>query len=101
MNDITKTISNDINHIAKHANDLISATAGATEEKIISARNRLTDVLERGKEMYDHAKENVGARGMAADQMIREHLYPAIAIGIGAGLLVGYLASCRRSRRCD
>ncbi|MEO8616480.1 MAG: hypothetical protein ABI600_15155 [Luteolibacter sp.] len=100
MNHPIKPISDDLGHLAKHANDLISATAEATEDKIVEARNRLADVLQRGREIYNHAGESAGARCMAADLLMRRNLYSVIAIGIGVGMLAGYLAnSCRTCHR--
>ena len=100
MNHPIKPISDDLSHLAKHANDLISATAEATEERIVKARKRLAHVLARGKEIYTDAGENAGARCIAADLMMRRNLYPVIAIGIGLGMLAGYLVnSCRVCNR--
>ncbi len=96
MNHPIKAISDDLSHLSKHANDLISATAEATEDRIVQARKHLADVLNRGKEIYSYAGESAGARCIAADLLMRRNLYPVIAIGIGAGLLIGYLVNFSR-----
>ena len=96
MNYSTQPIKDELNHIAKRASELISATADATEGKIVEARNRLADVLHHGREIYDHASKNAGNRCIETDLMMRRNFYPVIAIGIGVGLLAGYLMHSSR-----
>lgn len=91
-----QAISNDLGSLADDARGLIAATADIAGEKVQEARNRLADALERGREIYDRvrAKEADGIR--AVDEAVQGHLYETIAIGVGVGLLIGYLAA----RRC-
>jgi ElaB/YqjD/DUF883 family membrane-anchored ribosome-binding protein len=96
-----QAISNDMGSLADDARGLIAATADIAGEKVQEARERLAAALEHGREIYDRvrAKESEGAR--AVDDAVRGHLYETIAIGVGVGLLVGWLAargcsSCKR-----
>jgi len=91
-----QTISKDIGKLAEEAHALITATADATGEKVVKARNRLASALERGREIYDQvrAKEIEGV--CVVDKAMHEHAYEAIAIALGVGALIGFFAA----RRC-
>lgn len=86
MNSLIKPIDDDLNYLSKHANDLVSATAEATEERIVQAKKRLADVITRGKKIYSCAGESASAPYNIIDLLMRKNLYPVIAISIGAGL---------------
>ena len=73
------------------------ATADVAGEKVAEARKRLADALESGKEMAANLRDKAVAGAKIADETVRENPYQAIAIGVGVGLLVGYIAG----RRCN
>ncbi|MCX6893967.1 MAG: DUF883 family protein, partial [Verrucomicrobia bacterium] len=101
MNKETQAISNDMGQLADDARALMAATADVAGEKVGEARKRLAAALESGKEMYGRVKEKAVEGAKVADQTVRENPYQAIAVGVGVGVLVGYLLGRRGSRNCD
>ncbi len=81
------------------AKELMNATAGVAEEKVIEARRRLAAALERardaGAEAWDNVQDKAVAGARAADATIREYPYQSIGIGFGLGAVIGYLLSRR------
>jgi ElaB/YqjD/DUF883 family membrane-anchored ribosome-binding protein len=101
MNTHTPADSNDIGTIVEDARDLLAATADVAGEKVGDARKRLAAALERGKEIAGNVRDKAVAGAKIADQSIRENPYQAVAVGIGVGVLVGYLLGRRCSRNGD
>jgi ElaB/YqjD/DUF883 family membrane-anchored ribosome-binding protein len=97
MNKQTQAISNDMGQLAEDARALMTATADVAGEKVVEARQRLAAALERGKELYGRAKEKAVEGAKVADEVVHEHPYQAIAIGVGVGALLGFLLA----RRCS
>jgi len=96
MNKPIQAIHNDLGQLAEDAHALMAATADVAGEKVGEARNRLAAALERTKEIYGRVREKAVEGVKAADEVVRENPYQAIAIGVGVGALVGYLVA----RRC-
>ena len=96
MNKQTQAINDDLNTLADDARALMTATADVAGDKVVEARKRLAAALEKGKEMYGHVREQAVEGAKAADQTVRENPYQAIALGVGVGVLLGYLLG----RRC-
>lgn len=102
MNKETQAVANDLGTLAQDAHALMTATADVAGEKVGEARKRLAAALERAKEMAATVREKAVAGAKATDQAVHEHPYQAIAIGVGVGALIGYLAARRcSSRNCD
>ena len=102
MNKHTQAISNDLVQLAEDARALMAATTDVAGEKAGEARQRLAAGLERTKEIYGRVREKAVEGVKAADATVREHPYQAIAIGVGVGALIGYLAARQcSSRKCD
>jgi len=102
MNKETQAVANDLGTLAQDAHALMTATADVAGEKVGEARKRLAAALERTKEMANTVREKAVAGARATDQAVHEHPYQAIAIGVGVGALIGYLAARRcSSRNCD
>jgi ElaB/YqjD/DUF883 family membrane-anchored ribosome-binding protein len=101
MNKETQATSNDIGALAEDARALMAATADVAGEKVGEARKRLAAALERGKEIAGNVRDKAAAGAKIADQTIRENPYQAIAIGVGVGAVLGFLAARRCSRNCD
>ncbi len=98
MNEHTQSSNRNMGELAEDAQDLITATADATGEKVKEARNRLSAALERGKEIYGRVRTKTVEGAKAVDKAVHEHPYQAIAVGVGVGVLIGYLLGRRNSR---
>jgi len=96
MNQQTQAIRNDLTQLAEDARALMAATADVAGDKVTEARKRLTTALDRGRDIYGQARARAAEGARAADQVVHEHPYEAIAIGVGVGALLGYLIA----RRC-
>ncbi len=101
MSKETQAISHDVSQLAEDARALVAATADVAGEKVAEARKRLAAALEQGKEIYGRVKEKAVKGAKVADEAVHEHPYQAIAVGVGIGLLLGYLISRRCGRNCD
>ena len=97
MNKETQAISNDVGQLADDARALLTATADVAGEKVGEARKRLAAALERAKEIGSRLREKAVAGAKATDEAVHEHPYQAIAIGVGVGAVLGFLAA----RRCS
>jgi len=87
--------------LAEDARALMSATADVAGEKVNDARKRLAAALERGKEICDCVREKAVESAKAADEVVHEHPYQAIAIALGLGALFGYVVTRRYGRKAD
>lgn len=101
MNKHTSAAGNDLGTLAEGARDLMTATADMAGEKVGAARERLAAALERGKEIAGNVRDQAVAGAKVTDQTIRENPYQALAVGVGVGVLVGYLLGRRCSRNGD
>jgi len=101
MNESTQPVTDEINHLAADARALLAATADVAGEKVGEARKRLTAALNSGKVIAGRVRDQAVAGAKATDEAVRSHPYQAIAIGVGVGALIGYLAARRCSRKCD
>lgn len=101
MNQPHQTAPNDLGTLAEDARHLMAATADVAGEKVSEARRRLAAALERTKEIAGTVRDKAVEGAKAADEAVHEHPYQAIAIGVGAGVLVGYLLGRRCSRNSD
>ena len=97
-NDMAQT-GNDVGHdmcqLAKDAKALLEATADAAGEKVKQARERLASALEHAKEMGDSWGKQAAAGAKVADEMVHKNPYPAIAIAVGMGAIIGLLIARR------
>jgi ElaB/YqjD/DUF883 family membrane-anchored ribosome-binding protein len=97
MNKQSQAVENDLGTLAEDARALMAATADVAGEKVGEARERLAAALESGKQMYGRVREKAVEGAKAADQTVRENPYQAIAIALGVGAVIGFLAA----RRCS
>jgi ElaB/YqjD/DUF883 family membrane-anchored ribosome-binding protein len=93
----SQATENDLGTLAEGARALMVATADVAGDKVGEARKRLAAALESGKQMYGRVREKAVEGAKAADQAVRENPYQAIAIALGVGAIIGYLAA----RRCS
>ena len=96
MNQETEAIKNDLGQLAEDARALMTATADVAGDKVSEARKRLAAALEQAKEIASRVREKAIVGAKAADEAVHEHPYQAIAVGVGVGVLIGYLIA----RRC-
>lgn len=101
MSKQTQAISNEMNKLAEDAQALLSATADVAGEKVGEARKRLAAAVERGREVYGRVRERAIEGAKATDEVVREHPYQAIGIGVGIGAILGYLLASRCCRKGD
>ena len=99
MSESTQNISEDVTHLAEDAQALLAATADVAGDKVGEARKRLAAALERGRQIANRVKEKAVAGAKATDEAVHAHPYQAIAIGVGVGLLAGYLLARRSTRK--
>lgn len=85
----------DLGSLAEDARALLSATAEVAEDKVVAARERLSQALERGREAWDTVQDRAVAGAKATDKAIRTHPYQSIGIAFGLGALVGFLLTRR------
>jgi ElaB/YqjD/DUF883 family membrane-anchored ribosome-binding protein len=94
-------IGNELGALAEDARALMAATADVAGEKVDDARKRLAAALENAGEIAGRIRKKAVEGAKAADEAVREHPYQAIAIGVGVGLILGYLFGSRRNGRRD
>lgn len=81
--------------LAEDARELLAATAGMAESKVVEARKRLQVALERGKEAWGDIQDRAVAQAKVADEAIRDHPYHSIGVAFGVGALLGILVARR------
>ena len=83
-------VSEGVATVVKDTRALLAATADATEEKVIQARERITEALDQAKDTYAFVQKKAIAGVKAGDNLVRENPYRAIGIALGVGALIGY-----------
>ena len=101
LNRPTQAIENDLNQLAHDAGTLIAATADMAGDQIGDARKRLAAMLGRGREFCDLVRDKALEGTKAADCAVHRNLYQTIAIGVGAGVIMGYLFATRNRCVCS
>jgi len=101
MNQETQAVCNDMGQLAEDAQALMAAPADVAGDKVTAARKRLAAALESAKAVAGKIRDKTVAGAKAADEAVHEHPYQAIAIGVGVGMVAGYLLSRRCSRSGD
>ena len=95
MNRQIQVLRNDEGTLAEDARELIAATAGVAEEKVVEARKRLGIALDGGKKILGRVREKAVEGARAADKTVQEHPYETIGIAFGVGALIGCLLTRR------
>jgi ElaB/YqjD/DUF883 family membrane-anchored ribosome-binding protein len=101
MSKETEDLTNDLGQLAEDAQALMAATADVAGDKVAAARKRLAAALDSAKTIAGNVRDKAVAGAKVADQKVRENPYQAIAIGVGVGVVVGYLLGRRCSRNND
>src|SRR5579862_3332973 len=99
MNKQTQTTENDLGTLAEDARALMAATADVAGEKVAEARKRLAAALENSRQIFGRVRDKAVEGAKAADKTVRENPYQAMAIALGIGAVIGYLAGRRCSRK--
>jgi len=76
---------------------MVDSLSEHSAEALSNLRERFSLAQERFADVYEGAKKKVVAGAKYTDTAIRENPYQALAIAVGAGLLVGVLLG-RRSK---
>jgi ElaB/YqjD/DUF883 family membrane-anchored ribosome-binding protein len=95
MDKETRKLSDDLGALAEDARTLMAATAGAGEQKVNEARNRLAAALDSGKVLASQAREKAVESARAADKVVRENPYQVLFIAAGVGAVIGYFLGRR------
>src|SRR5580704_16093282 len=77
--------------VAEDASALLAATAEVKDEKIEQARDRLSAALESARDAVLRVRDKSVEYAKAADEVVRERPYQALAVSLGLGALLGYL----------
>jgi ElaB/YqjD/DUF883 family membrane-anchored ribosome-binding protein len=101
MNETHPSVSDSASQLAEDARNLLAATADVAGEKVGAARKRLATALENGRVLAGRVRDQAVAGAKATDEAVRSHPYQAIAIGVGVGALIGYLAARRCCRKSE
>ncbi len=96
-----QAISNDLGTLAEDARALMAATADVAGGKVSQARTRLAAALDNGKELYGQVRDKAIDGARVTDQAVRENPYQAMAITLGAGVIVGFLVANWWARHSD
>ena len=93
-----KELLNDLHALVQEAEKMMGDSISEhTADAVGALRVRFDAAQERLGELYEGARKKVVAGAKYTDTAIRENPYQAIAIAVGAGLLVGVLLG-RRSK---
>ena len=101
MNKHTQTSHHDIGSLAEDARELMVATADVAGEKVGEARKRVAAALEKARDMAGDLRDKAVAGAKATDKAVNEHPYQAMAIALGAGALIGFLAGRKSCSKKD
>ena len=93
----TQNSKSNLNEIADNTRALLAATAHATEDTVVEARNRLKAALDATTNTCAQVRDRAIASAKATDRAIREKPYHAMGIAFGIGALLGIYWS-RRNR---
>lgn len=85
----------DLESLAEDAKALLAATADVAEEKVVEARERLAEALDRGKATWVRVQDRAVEGAKATDQVIRTHPYQALGVAFGVGAVLGLLLARR------
>lgn len=88
-------LRSDARTLVQDARDLIDATSQVADEKVASARRRLSEALDQGKSLYSGMQSRVVERARMANEHVHENPYKSMAIAAGVGAIIGLLISRR------
>jgi ElaB/YqjD/DUF883 family membrane-anchored ribosome-binding protein len=89
MNKEIHAIQHDVDLLATHARALFVATADSANDKIVAARDQLEAVLDSGRHITDVWRERANDGARYCRDIVKEHPYQALAIGLTVGAFIG------------
>lgn len=90
----------DLRALGLEAEKLIETSAAElTDGAVTRLRQQFRLAQERFSDMYDTARERTIAGARYTDQLVRTNPYSAVGVGVGIGLIAGFLIG--RSMRSD
>jgi ElaB/YqjD/DUF883 family membrane-anchored ribosome-binding protein len=94
-----KKLVRDLQRVITDAEELLPATAGETEGKVVEMRERIRENLIAAKHKLVDIEESIAVKAKeaarATDEYVHEHPWQAIGTAAGAGLLIGLLIGRR------
>jgi ElaB/YqjD/DUF883 family membrane-anchored ribosome-binding protein len=92
-----ETLVKDLKNISHDAESLVKAAGTDVSEAAREARRRLASALESARESCSELEDKARNGARATDKLIRHNPYQTAGIAFGIGLLLGVLATARRS----
>lgn len=94
-----KKLLADFRAVVGDTEELLSATANQTGERVSTARQRVAETLRESKQRLDELEDDTIERARAAarrtDDYVRGHPWESIGVASAVGVLVGMLISRR------
>lgn len=81
--------------LAEEAAALVSATAEATDEKVVAARDRLRSTLVVVKETTENLQSRFREGLHSVEETARQHPHETVLVALGLGVLAGCWLCCR------
>lgn len=89
----------DLRIVISDAEDLLRATASTAGEKVVAAREKVQNSLQRAKvklsEVEDVLVDSGKQAARATDEYVRDNPWRAVGIAAGIGVIIGMLISRR------
>jgi ElaB/YqjD/DUF883 family membrane-anchored ribosome-binding protein len=95
MNPQIREISDDVKTLATDVSDTIESNATGVYDEV---RKGVSHALEQGKDVFGSACKRAVQEGRIAERIMHNNLYQTILLGVGAGIVMGYL--CARHNAC-
>lgn len=94
-----KKLVSDLQRVIADAEELLHATAGETEGKVVEMRERIRENLRAARHKLVDIEESIAHKAKeaarATDEYVHEHPWHAIGTAAGVGLLIGLLIGRR------
>ena len=90
-------ISKKVEALADDASTLLDSTVDDAAKRYNEACEAIDTILQRGRSIYGVACRRAAKDTKLVDRAIHDHIYQTIAIGIGFGLIFGYVLSRHRA----
>jgi ElaB/YqjD/DUF883 family membrane-anchored ribosome-binding protein len=89
----------DLRIVISDAEDLLRATASTAGDKVVAAREKVQNSLQRAKvklaEVEDVIVDGSKQAARATDEYVHDHPWHAVGIAAGVGVIIGMLISRR------